>query len=75
MEYIVLYAIGCLTGLLIGLMLLNMQAQILKYETPEKTESFTSLHEPEYSEEEEKMRKQFDNFLNYTGKNQDDNSI
>ena len=74
MEYVILYAIGCLTGLLIGLMLLTMQAQSLKRETCEKPAVFTLSHEPEHTDEEEKLRKQFDNFLNYTGKNQDDNS-
>ena len=75
MECILIYAIGCLTGLLIGLMLLTMQAQNWKRETCEKPAAFTVSHEPEDSEEEAKLRKQFDNFLNYTGKNQDDNSI
>ena len=75
MEGIILYTIGCLTGILIGLMLLIMQMQMMKHETHEKPTVSVTADAPAISEEEERMQKQFDNFLSYTGKKQDDNSI
>lgn len=73
MECMILYTIGCLTGLLIGLMLLNMQAHILKHETGENTEKIRYETKPETTESEDKLAKQFDNFLSYNGRVQDDN--
>ena len=73
MEGMIFYTIGCLTGLLIGLMLLQMQAHFLKHETGEKNEKVHYVEKPDMSaDEEDKLRKQFDNFLTYNGKAQDD---
>ena len=70
MDVIVCYAIGCLTGLLIGFMLLMMQAHLLKHEGCEKAEN---IHYEDSSEEEDRLNKQFENFLSYNGRKQDDN--
>jgi len=54
-------------------MLLQMQAHFLKHETGEKNEKVHYVEKPDMSaDEEDKLRKQFDNFLSYNGKAQDD---
>lgn len=73
MDVIVCYAIGCLTGLLIGFMLLMMQAHLLKHEGCEKAENIHYEDSSEASEEEDRLNKQFENFLSYNGRKQDDN--
>ena len=71
-ETIIVYAIGLLTGLLIALMLLNMQALIMKNGAHDKPVLPRNGERAESNENADKLAKQFDNFLSYTGRQQND---
>lgn len=71
-EMIIVYAIGLLTGLLIALMLLNMQALIMKNGAHDKPVLHRNGERAASNENDDKLAKQFDNFLSYTGRQQND---